>query len=51
MCETDVTNVCGFRSRSILYRVPFPTPDGPEMTIGRVSDGGESLCAVVVYVS
>ena len=34
-----VAKTSGYLSKSLRQRVPFPTPDGPEMTIGRRSEG------------
>jgi hypothetical protein len=38
--ETERAKVSGCRVKRSLYKVPFPTPEGPEMMIGRVSVGG-----------
>lgn len=40
MCEMEVAKIEGCASRSFLYKVPLPTPEGPEIMIGRLSFGG-----------
>ena len=37
--RTDRVKTSGWRAKSILYSVPLPTPDGPEMTRSRRSAG------------
>lgn len=45
----------GCRSRRSLYNVPLPTPEGPEMIMGRVSGGTEgkfwvSMLLLILWV-
>jgi len=37
--DTESTKVSGLRSNRRLYSVPFPTPEGPEMTMGFLCGG------------
>jgi len=44
VCETVVAKTPGNSSRSFLYSVPLPTPEGPEITTGSVEGGCATQC-------
>lgn len=46
--DTLNANVPGCVSRSFWANVPLPTPEGPEMTIGRRS-GGAASCQCLLF--
>lgn len=46
MWDTLTAKMSGCVSRILWGNVPLPTPEGPEMTIGRRS-GGSAVCVSV----